>query len=241
MMMRGMWLVVVASAVASVHPARADVTGSFDGSVSGKRTPLVSVAGAVSQAGTALSGTIALPADLAVLGGAYLVNGKATPKRVKLSGTGPLGAKLVWTAKITGDTLRGKMRVKGPGAKLAGTLTMTRNVSTGDGSGCDAVFAANETVFVDQVLGQALTSCTTCHAPGLQAAATRLHVLRADPLSTARNIAELVDSADPASSRILEKPLNVLPHGGGPQLVAGSAQALILREWVDLVAAAHCN
>jgi hypothetical protein len=94
---------------------------------------------------------------------------------------------------------------------------------------------------IDRVLGQALTGCTSCHAPGLQAQATRLHVLRTGPLATARAVAQLIDSASPASSRILQKPLNLVPHEGGPQLVAGSAPEQILEQWVAMVAQAHCN
>jgi hypothetical protein len=243
-MQRVVWAAAVASAVAIVHPAAADVTGSYDGSLSNskKLAQTIAVGAAVSQAGNAVSGTVALPVTLATFGGAYLVQGKATPKKLKLSGTGPGGAHFKWTGKINGNTIQGKANLKAPGSKpLAAILVMTRNVSANDGSGCDGVLNANMTFFVDQVLGQALTACTSCHAPGLQAQATRLHVLRADPLTTARDIAQLVDSANPSASRILEKPLNILPHGGGPQLVAGSSQEMILEQWVQLVAAANCN
>jgi hypothetical protein len=241
--MHGVRCGIVAAALAMALPARADVTGSFDGTLSSpkKLAQSIAVAAVMTQSGKVLGGTVALPADLATFGGAYLVHGTATPKKLKLSGIGPGGARLVWKGKILGDTVQGKANLKGPGSKLVATLVMTRNVSATDGSGCDAVFTANQTFFVDQVLGQALTSCTTCHAPGLQAQATRLHVLRSDPLATARSVAQLVDSVDPSASRVLLKPLNVLPHGGGPQLVAGSAQEMILVQWVGLVAAAHCN
>ena len=79
------------------------------------------------------------------------------------------------------------------------------------------------------------------HEPGLQAGATRLHVDTNDPLATARAIALLVDSADPSASRILEKPLNLVPHGGGLQITPGSTQDQILSQWVGLVAQANCN
>jgi hypothetical protein len=242
-MQRVVWWAVLASAVSMARPAGADVTGSFDGMLSNpkKLAQTIAVGAAMSQSGNAVSGTVALPTDVAIFGGAYLVSGHATPKKVMLKGTGPGGAHIKWTGKISGDTIQGKANLKGPGGKLVATLVMMRNVSANDGSGCDGVLNANMTFFVDQVLGQALTACTACHAPGLQAQATRLHVLRADPLTTARDIAQLVDSANPSASKILEKPLNVLPHGGGPQLVAGSSQEMILEQWVQLVAAAHCN
>ena len=62
-----------------------------------------------------------------------------------------------------------------------------------------------------------------------------------DPLATARSMAALVDSANPDGSRLLLKPLDVLPHGGGVQVTAGSTEDTILRQWVDLVAAASCS
>ncbi len=226
----------------AVPMARADVTGSFDGNLAVKKLPQpLSAAAVLSQTGKAVTGTVALPADLATFGGAYLVYGTATAKRVKLRGTGPGGLAFTWRAKIVGDTVSGAAKVKRPGAKLAGNLALTRNLSAGDGSGCDTVFNQHQTSFVDQVLGQALASCTACHAPGLQAGATRLHVTPSDPLATARAVALLVDSATPSASRILQKPLNLVPHGGGMPIMAGSAAEQILQQWVDWVAQAHCN
>jgi hypothetical protein len=230
---------LVASIVA-VPPARGDVTGSFDGSLTAKKLAQPpSAAATFSQSGKLVTGTVALPADLPTFGGAYLVNGTATPKKLKVTGGGP-GGTFRFTAKVVGDTLQGKLKVKGAG-KLAGKLLLTRNVSAGDGSGCDAVFTQNQTFFVDQVLGVALTSCITCHQPGLQASATRLHVTAADPLATARAVALLVDSGNPAASRVIEKPLNLVPHGGGMQILSGSSAETTLRQWIDLVALAHCN
>ena len=235
--------IAMAACLALGREARADVTGSFDGSLTGKKIAQPLAASAVfSQVDRGVSGTVALPGDLATFGGAYLVVGKATPKRIKVSGTGPNGARLVWKGKIVGDTLRGRAKVKLSKSKLIGTLAFTRNPAfTSDGSSCDAVYTANQTFFDDQVLGQALSVCTTCHAPGLQAAATRLHVLANDPLSTARAVSLFVDSANPSTSRILEKPLNLVPHGGGLQLDAASAEAQTLEQWVNLVAQAQCN
>jgi hypothetical protein len=221
--------------------ARADVTGSFDGTLTAKKLAQVpSAAATFTQSGKLVTGTVALPRDLDGFGGEYVVNGTATPKKLKVSGGGPNGD-LRWTAKIVGDTLQGKAKVKGLGGKLAGKLVVTRNVFTSDGSACDAVFTTNQSVFVDQVLGVALTACTSCHQPGLQAGSTRLHVLPADPLATARAVALMVDAGNPSASRLIEKPLNLVPHGGGLQLVPGGAGETALRQWIDLVAAAHCN
>ncbi|MGH7895092.1 MAG: c-type cytochrome, partial [Candidatus Binatia bacterium] len=62
-----------------------------------------------------------------------------------------------------------------------------------------------------------------------------------DPLATQASVALHVDVADPAASRILRKPLALLPHGGGQRIVAGSAEEQVLRHWVDLVAAGVCG
>ena len=61
------------------------------------------------------------------------------------------------------------------------------------------------------------------------------------PSATARSMAALVDASNPDASRLLQKPLDVLPHGGGVQITAGSAEETILRQWVELVAAANCS
>jgi len=221
--------------------AHADVTGSYDGGLTPKKsTETIAAALVLRQTDRTVTGTLALPADLESFGGAYLLTGKATRKRVKASGTGPGGIKVKLRTKIVGDLLQGKLKLKGPGAKLKGKVLLTHNVSTGDGSGCDAVYTANQTFFEDQVLGQALTSCAACHAPGLQAGSTRLHVDAVDPLATARQIALLIDFANPPISRILEKPLNVLPHGGAMPILPGGSEDQTLSQWVDLVAAAAC-
>jgi hypothetical protein len=225
----------------ATSPVRADVTGSYDGGLTPKKeTEPIAAAAVFSQLDKTVSGTVALPADLLSFGGAYLVTGKATPKKVKVSGIGTNGVSFKYRGKIVGTTLSGKARLKGGAGKLSGKLALTLNPPT-DGSGCDGVYTANETFFVDQVLAQALQACKSCHGPDLQAGATRLHVDDNDPLATARAIAPLVDSVSPATSRILEKPLNVLPHGGGQQLQPGSNAEQILTQWVDLIANAACN
>jgi hypothetical protein len=222
--------------------AGADVTGSYDGTLIPKKsTEALAVAAVLAQTDTLVAGTVALPADLLSFGGAYLVTGRATPKRVKLSGIGTNGVLFKYRGKIVGATLQGKAKLRGALGRLSGTLTFGINTTSGDGSACDGVYTANETFFTDQVLGQALQSCDSCHAPDLQAGATRLHVDANDPLGTARAIALLVDSASPSTSRILEKPLNVLPHGGGQPILPASTEEQLLTQWVELIAVAACN
>jgi hypothetical protein len=233
---------MLAGGILAAAVARGDVTGSFEGSLAGKQLSLpLSAASALSQTGKAVTGTVALGSAAAPFTGAYLVHGKATAKRIKLSGAGPLGITFTWRAKIVGDTMQGKARLKGPGQKMVGSLTLMRNVSASDGSGCDPVFEQNRSLFEGQVMGQALTSCTACHAPGLQAQATRLHVTSSDPLATARAVALLSDRTDPTASRIIRKPEMLLPHGGGQQFAPGSMPEQILTQWIGLLVQAHCN
>jgi hypothetical protein len=151
------------------------------------------------------------------------------------------GALLKWTAKIGGDTMQGKLKVRGSGAKLAGSLALTRNPPVTDGSSCDAVFDANQATFTTQMLHGALVPCTVCHVPGGQAADTRFHVDVNDALVTARAIVPFVDAANPGASMIVEKPLLLVPHGGGLQITPGSTEETELRNWVALIAAASCS
>lgn len=220
--------------------ARAEVGGSSDGQLVAKKLAQpVAAAAALVQSGPLVTGTLALGGD-APLAGAYRVQGRATPKRVKLKGAAN-GVSLTWTAKVEGETLQGRARLKGAGVKAVGTLMLTHNPPLGDGSACDGVFATNETFFTTQVLGTALVTCAACHVSGGQAEATRFRVGLSDALATARSVAPLVDSAHPDDSRILAKPLALVPHGGGAQIVTGSSAEQTLRQWVGMIAAAHCD
>jgi hypothetical protein len=235
------WLGVLAGGIVGVAPARADVTGSYDGNLTARKLGQpVATAAVLSQTGKAVTGTLVVPGDPTAFGGAYLVTGRTTAKRLMVSGTIG-GARIVWRPRIAGTTLQGPVRLKGAGRKIAGTIALTQNPPLGDGTACDGVFTQNQPFFVDEVLANALSSCTACHVSGGQAQATRFRVTPGDPLATARAVASLVDSANPAASRILEKPTAVLPHGGGQQIVPGSPPELTLRQWVDLVAQGHCN
>jgi hypothetical protein len=226
--------------LAAAATTRADVTGSYDGTLTPKKAAPLAAAAVFTQTDTAVSGTVALPADLESFGGAYLVMGKASPKRLKISGIGTNGVTFKYRGKIVGTSVEGKAKLKGAAGKLHGALALTLN-PVADGSTCDTVYTANQTFFDDQVLGVALHACESCHGPGLQAGSTRLRVDPNDPLGTARTIAPLVDSASPSTSRVLEKPLSLLPHGGGQQLLAGSTEDQTLAQWAALVAAAACN
>jgi hypothetical protein len=235
------WIASGGALIASlVGSARAEVNGSFEGALAGKAGS-VPVAAVFKQVERVVTGTVALPGDLETFGGEYLITGKATPTRIKFSGGGGAGAFLKGNLKNTGSTLRGKVKIKIPRQKLAGIATLTQNVSTSDGSSCDAVYQANQALFDDQVLDDALTICVTCHAPGFEAEATRLRVDLTDPLPTARSLVQFVDAANPPASKLLTKPLNLVPHGGGVQITLDSPEEMLLEQWVGLVAAAQCN
>lgn len=220
---------------------RAQVTGSFDGTVSGPRvtTPL-NASAALLQMGPFVTGTLALASVPPDFAGIYTLTGKANTKKLKVSGVSATGALLKWKAKITPGLLSGNAKVKGAAGKLKGTLALTMNASVGDGSSCDAVYAGNTTFFVDQVVAQVLDACTTCHVSGGQAATTRFRVTVGDPLATARSMVPLIDAARPDYSRLLLKPLDLLPHGGGVQIAPNTVEANTLYQWVLLVAQANC-
>ena len=235
------WCAAVLGALFGAAMAHADVTGSYDGGLTPKKsTEAIAAAAVFAQLDKTVTGTVALPAGLETFGGAYLVSGKVTPKQVKVSGIGSNGVLLKYRGKIVGATLQGKAKLKGAAGKLSGLLVLALNAAV-DGSSCDTVYTANQAFFDGQVLGVALQSCDACHGPGLQAGATRLHVDPDDALATARAVAPLVDTASPTTSRLLEKPLNVLPHGGGQQIVAASGEEQILAQSAALIAAASCN
>jgi len=225
-----------------VGVARGDVTGPYAGQfVIARPAQTFDAAGALTQSGRALSGTLVLGVSDATLAGAYLVNGTMAGKRLRLSGANAGGARLVWRGVVSGEQAVGKARVRHAGTRLKGKLVLARRTTVSNGSGCDAVFTQNQTFFTSQVMDQVLlATCAACHVPGGQAQATRLQVVRGDPLATARAVALLIDTATPAASLLLQKPLAAVPHGGGQQITPGSPQERILRQWADLVTAGAC-
>lgn len=227
--------------LAVVSPAWGQLEGTFEGTSTARASGSVAVAAVFKQVGRVVTGTVALPGELPTFGGEYLVTGKATPTRIRVTGVGEGGAVLKMNLKITGGPLRGKTKIKLGRSKFLGTTTLTQNVSSGDGSACDAVYQANQALFDDEVLDVALPVCATCHASGLQAESTRFRVDVIDPLATARSMALFVNADDTAASKILTKPLNLIPHGGGVQITTDGPEVTLLGQWVGLVAAAQCS
>ena len=229
----------IACLFAGVGLARADATGAYAGQMTGKQT--VAAAAALTQSGRTVSGTLVLGMPDTSFDGSYAVTGVGSGRKLRLAGANTSGARLVWRATINASGATGRLRVRGPQGRLAGRLTLTRRTVTGDGSTCDAVLTQNQAFFTTQVMDQVLLPiCAACHAPGGQAQAARLHVLRGDPLATARSVALLIDTANPGASLLVEKPLAAVPHGGGRQIAPASAEEQTLRQWADVVAQAQC-
>jgi hypothetical protein len=241
----GIRIVTLGLLLALAPAAEADVTGSFEGQYAVKKQATAAPAAATfTQVGKIVDGTIVIGGDAAGGAGVYVSQfppPKATAKKLTFKGASSLTlVRLTYTGKIKGDSIKGKLTLKGPGVKRSGTLTLTKNPPLGDGASCDSVYNANQAQFAT-VNSQVLSQCTQCHSPGFQAKSTRFQV--SDALSTARSVATLVDSANPTASLILTKPTNAIVHGGSSTLVLapGSDDETKLRAWVELVAAAACK
>jgi len=79
-------------------------------------------------------------------------------------------------------------------------------------------------------------TCGACHVAGGAAQSTGFRVTPGDPLATPQSIDAFIDRTNPSESRILQKPLARIPHGGGQQLSPGGETEQILSQWVHLVA-----
>ena len=235
------WIAFGGAVLLAAGAARADVVGSFEGTLASKSGTLP-VSAVFKQTAKIVSGTVALPGTLATYGDQYLVVGKATKVRLKFQGPGDdHGAFLKGNLKVSGSTLSGKVKIKLPGSKaLNGKMSLSANPPVADGTSCDAVYNANKTLFDDSVM-DALNKCGECHGTGLQAESTRLHVNLIDPLATARAIVPFIDAANQSASKLLTKPLYLVPHGGGAEITAGSVEEQTLQQWIALIALAHCN
>ncbi|HZP40441.1 MAG TPA: DUF1549 domain-containing protein [Candidatus Binatia bacterium] len=236
-----MLLGVVLGAALLATSARADLTASYDGTLTlRRRHPPAVVAGALAQTGAAVSGTLAIalpaPAGTAV----YHVNGRARRARVTLTGTSSTGVRFRWRGRANGTTVLGIARLAGRTVHAKGMLALARRIVQPPATPpatCDSSF------FDGRVMGLVLQPiCAGCHVPGGAAAATGFRVTLGDPRATQASVALMIDTARPEQSRILQKPLAELPHGGGQQLSPGSEAAAVLAQWVQLVASGQqCN
>lgn len=236
-------LLAVAIVGSATRDARADLTATYDGSLTLKTTGEVSVlAGSLVQAANGLSGSVAISMADPTASGVYFVAGsvKAKGKRIALLGGNAFGTQLKYKGKVSGDTVTGKVKLQGASGKMKGTLSMLRRVVQPPITPpvtCDNPF------FTGQVMGLVLQPvCGSCHIEGGAAASAAFRVTSTDPIATMTSVALQIDKANPAESRILQKPLGVLPHSGGIQLLAGSEQYNVLQQWVNLVATdQHCE
>src|SRR5579885_2767977 len=205
----------------------ADLTGAYDGSLVAPRSAAsASLAAAFAQRGAGVTGTVAVTTATAGLSGIYRVRGKVHGHTVVLAGVGPGGVRLKWDGKVRGDALRGKARLGGRAGRLRGVLTFVRR---GAEPPAQPRQSCDNTFFDGQVMGRVLKPiCANCHVAGGAAEATNFRVTPNDPLATQQSIAGLIDIGDPEHSRILEKPLAEIPHGGGQQLERSSVEFQIL-------------
>ncbi len=223
---------IVALAVTS---ARADLSASYDGSLSMKKSgETAALAAALKQAASGVSGTMAMESSNASVAGVYSIIGQVRGAKASLTGANASGEQLRWKGRVKGDSIRGAARLKGPGGNLKGVLLLTKRSAAppvNPPQSCDNDF------FTGQVLGTVLQPvCAACHIDGGSAATANFRVTPTDPRATMDSVALNIDVAHPDDSRILQKPLNILPHGGGQQLSPGSPQYQTLQQWVNLVA-----
>jgi mono/diheme cytochrome c family protein len=219
---------------------RVDLTASYDGRLALAHShDVADVAATLTQIGRVLTGTVAVAASGAVAAESYIVTGRVRGRRVRLAGTSADGTRIVWSGTATAGGVAGPVKLAHAGTRRHGRLAFSRRTpppSGGGGPVCDNAY------FTDEVMPKVLVPiCAHCHVAGGQAASTSFRVTPTDPLATQASVALHVNAANPDQSRILEKPLALLPHGGGQQLVAGSPGEQILRHWVDLVAGGVCG
>jgi hypothetical protein len=206
--------------LASGGLAHADVTGSWGGGLDVKKTGeqgVVTVG--LIQIERGVSGTVQVSLADAAASGFFWVTGKANKKgtKVKLTGENQGRTKLKLIGKMRGGALAAMVKLKGASGKYNGKATLAR-----DGSGATPDVCANE-FFTGQMMGRVLVPiCSNCHVPGGAAAATSFRVVPSDALATQQSVAAHVNVADPATSRIVQKPTARVTHGGGLQVSPGS-------------------
>ena len=227
---------IPAVALAAATP---DVTASYDGTLNVRRTGHVaSVAGALKQLGVGLTGTLAIDMADPGAGGVYWVSGRMHGKTIRLRGANGAGTTLRWQGRTRARGIRGRTRLQGASGVTKGLLVLVRR----DGSSPPSPPAAcADAFFRDEVMAHVLVPiCGSCHVPGGLAEATSFRVTAADPLATLASASLQVDAAQPSASRILRKPLAELPHGGGQQIVPGSAEHQTLEHWVNVAVQGGC-
>lgn len=234
-------LALVLCALAST-PARArgDLTASYDGTLTVKRAPAASVAGVLTQAGSGVAATIAITGSDAA-NGVYTLTGGLRGARLVLRGINASGVRMKLAGKVSNEAaFSAVVRTMGPSGKTRGVLSFSRRTAQPPPEPrehCDSSY------FTTDVMQRVLVPiCANCHTSGGIAQATSFRVTSTDALATQDSVALQIDLQEPAASRLLAKPLNLMAHGGGQQLQPESAEHGILLHWAELVASnQQCN
>ena len=118
--------------------------------------------------------------------------------------------------------------------ELHGKLVLARNQARGPVCGGDYFASVVMPRVIDPI-------CSQCHVPGGLAQAAPFKVTPGNPAATAASAVKEVNPADPTHSKLIEKPLGNLGHGGGQRFQPGSPEAQILLHWIALVTAPGCD
>jgi hypothetical protein len=144
--------------------AHADLTASYDGTMLlNKEGETAIAASGLMQAGSSLTGTVAVNAVTAGVTGVYYVTGTLKHTRFKMTGSSDKGIAFGWKGKATDTSLTGKAKLKGPGLRTKGTLTLTKR---NEQPPVDPPTTCNNDFFTGQVMGTVLNICAACHVPG---------------------------------------------------------------------------
>lgn len=226
--------IVVAIGLSATAFARAEVTGSYDGTATGRGGSRAIVAASLLDTGGTVVGTVAVDFGDGSATAVHAVSGRLRGPRLKFTGVDAgSGSTLAWRGRTSGADLDGRLKVKRPAGRFAARLRLVRRADTPPEEPpphCDNAF------FTGQVMGRVLSICAACHVAGGSAQATTFRVTPTDPLATQDSVALHIDLGNPTASRILAKPTGQLPHGGGVRLLPGSEELDILQRWVELVA-----
>lgn len=218
-----------------------DLTASYEGTLTARKLAAASVAGVLAQAGDAVAGTVALSGGDDGVNGVYTVTGGRRGAKLTLLGANTVGTRLKFVAKVVDENaFSGVARLKGATAKGRAVLALSRHVASPPAQPrehCDSSF------FTTDVMQRVLVPiCAACHTSGGIAQHTSFRVTSTDALATQDSVALQIDLQDATQSRLLQKPLNVLAHGGGQQLQPGSDEYNVLLQWAQLVATdQQCN
>ena len=228
------FVIVLGVTLATAASAAADLTASYDGTLTlPKQGEDAIVASGLMQAGSSLTGTVAVNAFTEGVTGLYYVTGTLKKTRFKLTGSSDKGVTFGWKGKTTDTSLTGKAKLKGGTVRAKGTLTLTQRVSQ---TPTDPPVTCNNDFFTGQVMGGVLSICSACHVQGGAAEHTTFRVTMSDPIATQASVALQIDMNDPDHSRLLEKPLAILPHAGGQRILPGSTEEATLKQWAEMVA-----